>query len=915
MALVVYQGPAATQVYDLDESSSSTGGSFVGLSNQGATCYLNGLLQTLFMTPEFRRAIFTWNYDKEKDGAEDHCIPLQLQRLFGLLQLSTLRAVDTVALTRSFGWEGSEVFQQQDVQELTRVLFDALEETFKGTQVENIIDELYGGEMVDYLRCLDVDYQSERVDKFLDFSVAIVPFGASTAMRSLTECIEMFLRPEILDGDNKYYAEQFDRRVDAIKGLKFGRLPQIMSVQLKRFVYDFSGEEVVQKKLNDVVKFPMILDMNKYVAKRPRRLSADGMVGVEEEGNNEFELFLQEQIERLKSGRDQRETDAADGADADAGVGAGISEEPDTSSCMEDEHAPSSSAQAGMDTAGGGSGDDGDGDTVTYGSMDEEQVLQLVATKGEFVYELYAVLIHSGAISGGHYYAYIKELQSKRWYNFNDCNVTHIDEKTVQEAWGSNVSSGHGYSYTYGRGLSSANAYMLMYRKVSILTDEPPEMGSGMGTEVVTGTGTARFSLSTGPIVGDDLVPVYIKELVAGQLRAQEERKRADAELRSRLNVRVYVEGREEIVSARRTDRYADLLAKIWACLDVQALLKAHAESQRGKGVRQGAEAEGAETAEAAEGADTDVENNSMDEDAGLGKASCNTSTLCSSTDARIHPSSNSSESRTDGNLSETSSDIAGGADKTDDSAPCFDLFRLRNYNPTTHLRTDTYDYDVEGDSSLESLQFNDYRAYALDIRVPHEQWEVYYLDGLSLLVAEFDAPRNCFLDPVSLRLPKYSTLAGLAQLVGRALGCAGADLRFHKITNVGFNDAKVETLQGPALRLREDLGLYDGYRVFAEIRPPSVPESEPAFASEPVSESASPSASVSVSAPESAPAFVSPARCPCSPQMQPTPPQALRPSPSQISPHSSPLPLSPTPAPPPPRRPPGSRRRCGTPV
>jgi hypothetical protein len=209
------------------------------------------------MTPEFRKAIFTWNYDKEKDGAEDHCIPLQLQRLFGLLQLSTLREVDTVALTRSFGWEGSEVFQQQDVQELTRVLFDALEETFKGTQVENIIDELYGGEMVDYLRCLDVDYQSERVDKFLDFSVAIVPFGASTAMRSLTECIEMFLRPEILDGDNKYYAEQFDRRVDAIKGLKFGRLPQIMSVQLKRFVYDFSGEEVVQKKLNDVVKFPV----------------------------------------------------------------------------------------------------------------------------------------------------------------------------------------------------------------------------------------------------------------------------------------------------------------------------------------------------------------------------------------------------------------------------------------------------------------------------------------------------------------------------------------------------------------------------------------------------------------------------------------------------------------------------------
>ena len=31
---------------------------FVGLRNQGATCYLNSLIQTLFMSPEFRKEIF-----------------------------------------------------------------------------------------------------------------------------------------------------------------------------------------------------------------------------------------------------------------------------------------------------------------------------------------------------------------------------------------------------------------------------------------------------------------------------------------------------------------------------------------------------------------------------------------------------------------------------------------------------------------------------------------------------------------------------------------------------------------------------------------------------------------------------------------------------------------------------------------
>ena len=36
---------------------------YVGLVNQAMTCYLNSLLQTLFMTPEFRNAVYRWDYD------------------------------------------------------------------------------------------------------------------------------------------------------------------------------------------------------------------------------------------------------------------------------------------------------------------------------------------------------------------------------------------------------------------------------------------------------------------------------------------------------------------------------------------------------------------------------------------------------------------------------------------------------------------------------------------------------------------------------------------------------------------------------------------------------------------------------------------------------------------------------------
>ena len=59
-------------------TGSDTG--FVGLTNQGATCYLNSLVQALYMTPDFRHALFTrFAYAEHVHGRAEFCIPLQLQ--------------------------------------------------------------------------------------------------------------------------------------------------------------------------------------------------------------------------------------------------------------------------------------------------------------------------------------------------------------------------------------------------------------------------------------------------------------------------------------------------------------------------------------------------------------------------------------------------------------------------------------------------------------------------------------------------------------------------------------------------------------------------------------------------------------------------------------------------------------------
>ena len=71
---------------------------------------------------------------------------------------------------------------------------------------------------------------------------------------------------------------------------------------------------------------------------------------------------------------------------------------------------------------------------------------------GEHVYELFAILIHSGGALGGHYYAYIKSFEDGEWYDFNDSSVSEIDagEATskIQEMYGGDFGG-------------SASAYML----------------------------------------------------------------------------------------------------------------------------------------------------------------------------------------------------------------------------------------------------------------------------------------------------------------------------------------------------------------------------------------------------------------------------------------------------------------------
>ncbi|CAK4690853.1 hypothetical protein LEN26_015250 [Aphanomyces euteiches] len=394
---------------------------FRGLSNQGATCYMNSLLQSLYMTPEFRRRLYQSETVAKGSSDDDLNIPFQLQKLFAHLQLSkNRRAIDTKALTKSFGWNSSDVFQQHDVQELCRVLFDALEESLKGTKHENLVNELYQGQLKDYVQCATCGNESSRLDNFLDLSLVIRPFGSTQMMRSVEEAIEFFLKPEMLSEGNQWDCSKCAKKQDAIKGLKFNKLPDLLSLQLKRFDFDYTTFNRI--KLNNEVKFPKYLNMNTYVQTTKGGTIARKMSLERQELNEKHDSTPSSPLSR---------TDDDEGTENDADDD--LYEQEDT-------------------------------------WRSDYDVQAVIDASGPYVYELFSVLIHSGSAMGGHYYAYIKSFEDGQWYNFNDSNVSKITEAEVRTAWGpkpTSISTSTSSHSMYYRSSHSTCAYMLMYRIVS----------------------------------------------------------------------------------------------------------------------------------------------------------------------------------------------------------------------------------------------------------------------------------------------------------------------------------------------------------------------------------------------------------------------------------------------------------------
>jgi ubiquitin C-terminal hydrolase len=86
---------------------------------------------------------------------------------------------------------------------------------------------------------------------------------------TLQQCLQMFIEPEVLGPDDKWYCPHCKEHMQAEKKMSVWRLPPILIIHLKRFKYDHSSSfgysSGSRVKIDTNVKYPIQYEIYKNI--------------------------------------------------------------------------------------------------------------------------------------------------------------------------------------------------------------------------------------------------------------------------------------------------------------------------------------------------------------------------------------------------------------------------------------------------------------------------------------------------------------------------------------------------------------------------------------------------------------------------------------------------------------------------
>ncbi|KAK3597110.1 hypothetical protein CHS0354_021218 [Potamilus streckersoni] len=276
-----------------------------GLFNLGNTCYMNSILQAIYMCDSFRSDVLSHTPTQSQN------LVVKLQHVFAFLSHSMRPSYAPMTFLRAANPRWFSAGFQQDCSEFLKHLLDHLheqEEKSPGTSVspettketgrkspsekvmqpkQTLIEKNFGGKMITTVKCLNCGTESSQSEMFTDIPLAFPEYhatshkslagGSATPQKRepvdktvinqmdsgplkylhLSDLLSQYLKPEKLSGDNRYYCDKCGGLQEGERSIEIVKTPEYLILTLLRFSYDTKTHS--RSKIFREVKYPKTL--------------------------------------------------------------------------------------------------------------------------------------------------------------------------------------------------------------------------------------------------------------------------------------------------------------------------------------------------------------------------------------------------------------------------------------------------------------------------------------------------------------------------------------------------------------------------------------------------------------------------------------------------------------------------------